>query len=165
VRDLRSRFQSLEDGAVASKAIRLEAGKALAKHVNRIRAEIGRLDESDEKTLHQLRVQCKKLRYLIEVFGELFAGKQLRRFTKDLKGVQSILGDLNDLTVQQEALNAFLREMPNTSSRSAAAVGAVITKLEEEKNVQRRVVRTKLGKHVRHLDNSAWLALFRSAAG
>jgi CHAD domain-containing protein len=165
--ELREHFTAIPShpGPRGNVPIHAEAAAALAKRVKRIRKQIHGLDESSEHSLHTLGVQCKKLRYLLEVFGTLYPDKRLIRFTKELKAVQTILGDLNDYSVQEETLTAFLRDMPETEPQSAASVGAVITKLEEQKSKQRNVVRRSLLKHLRHLDDPTWFAMFRDAAG
>jgi CHAD domain-containing protein len=57
----------------------------------------------DEK-LHELRIDCKKLRYLLEFFTSLFPENEMKKLVKQLKQLQENLGDFNDLSVQQEFL-------------------------------------------------------------
>jgi len=85
----------------------------------------------DEK-LHELRIDCKKLRYLLEFFTSLFPDDQMKRLVKLLKGLQDNLGNYNDLSVQQEFLARYLAVIgPQTSETvlPAAAIGGLIARL------------------------------------
>jgi CHAD domain-containing protein len=55
---------------------------------------------SPAEDLHELRKSCKKLRYLIEFFQNLYSKQQVRKLIKQLKGLQDVLGDFQDLDVQ-----------------------------------------------------------------
>jgi CHAD domain-containing protein len=49
--------------------------------------------------LHRFRIRTKKLRYTLELFGELFAamyGPALKLQVEDIKRVHNLLGDIND---------------------------------------------------------------------
>ncbi|MEA5468754.1 CHAD domain-containing protein [Spirulina sp. 06S082] len=59
-----------------------------------------------EKKLHSLRKSAKRTRYQMELF-EQFYGKEYEIYLKQIKTVQSILGDLQDSFVLQEFLNRF----------------------------------------------------------
>ena len=88
-------------------------------------------DTPDEK-LHKLRIQCKKLRYLLEFFASLFPEKSMNNLIKKLKVIQGILGDFNDYSVQQDNLLAVLKNQDKKQkdySIIAAAMGGLITHL------------------------------------
>lgn len=57
------------------------------------------LDLSDESALHRLRIECKKLRYACEFFGDLFAADQSKPFIAVLKQLQDHLGQIHDVHV------------------------------------------------------------------
>jgi CHAD domain-containing protein len=61
--------------------------------------------------LHELRKSCKKLRYLLEFFGSLYAKKQVRGPTKMLKVLLDNLGKYQDLAVQADHLREMARQM------------------------------------------------------
>jgi CHAD domain-containing protein len=67
--------------------------------------------ESPPQSLHRLRIDCKKLRYLLEFFRSLFDEAEVARLISILKRLQDNLGDYNDLEVQQEALQHYAHEM------------------------------------------------------
>ena len=61
--------------------------------------------------LHELRIDCKKLRYLLEFFYDLYDEDAIAPLLKSLKRLQSNLGDFNDLEVQQRTLQRFVLQM------------------------------------------------------
>lgn len=63
-------------------------------------------DDTPDEEVHNLRIECKKLRYLLTLFGELCAPKPLKKMIKRMKSLQTVLGDFNDCGVQQEFLAA-----------------------------------------------------------
>lgn len=54
--------------------------------------------------IHRLRIDAKKLRYLLEFFGALFESQDVSRAVRRLKKLQDNLGLFNDLEVQQDRL-------------------------------------------------------------
>jgi CHAD domain-containing protein len=90
-------------------------------------------DTSADDHLHALRIQCKKLRYLLEFFSSLFpdeAGDLVRH----LKKLQDNLGEFNDYSVQQASLHSCL----DADAMAAASVGALIACLHQEQQRTRR---------------------------
>lgn len=67
-------------------------------------------DSSPDEIVHQLRISCKKLRYLMEFFTPLFPGRNIKELIKALKRLQDNLGRFNDYSVQQSFLREVLRE-------------------------------------------------------
>ena len=66
------------------------------------------LDHLSDEALHQLRIECKKLRYATEFFSALFDSKGMAEFTLQLKGVQGLLGTMNDVAVMPNLLDGLL---------------------------------------------------------
>ncbi len=94
----------------------------------------------DEK-IHSLRIECKKLRYLLEFFASLFPAKEVKALIKELKILQDNLGTFNDLSVQQDFLFDYLKTIRTPSARSlqlAAATGGLIVRLNIEQAEVRR---------------------------
>jgi len=54
--------------------------------------------------LHELRIECKKLRYLLELFRSLFDAAEIGAAIAHLKHLQDLLGEMNDLEVQKARL-------------------------------------------------------------
>jgi len=74
----------------------LFAGTALDHQVKRVRRAGRGLSELPVEAMHELRKDCKRLRYTAEFFLPLFADKPARRFVKRLAALQEELGALND---------------------------------------------------------------------
>lgn len=65
-----------------------------------------RLKSSSSRVkFHKLRIECKKLRYLLEFFQSLYPPEQINPLIDDLKLLQDNLGEFNDLAVQQESID------------------------------------------------------------
>jgi CHAD domain-containing protein len=112
----------------------------ISKRYRRIIKKGQRISEQtpDEK-LHELRIDGKKLRYLLEFFTSLFPADQMKRLIKQLKQLQDNLGDFNDLSIQQDFLTEYLETITPQTPQAvilAAATGGLITHLAMD---QRRV--------------------------
>jgi len=70
--------------------------------------------------LHRLRIDGKKLRYLLEFFSNLYPRATVTRLISELKQLQDILGDCNDTEVQL----AFIREFTDHGTASAETLAA-----------------------------------------
>jgi len=67
------------------------------------------LDETTpDESIHQLRIHCKKLRYLMEFFAPLFPAAEIKQLIRALKLLQDNLGNFNDYSVQQQFLEKLL---------------------------------------------------------
>lgn len=92
-------------------------------------------ENTPDESIHQLRIQGKKLRYAIEFFSSLFPQKEMAVVIKQLKRLQNNLGDFNDLSVQQDMLSDHLAAMRPGSRRKqelAAALGGLMSNLHQE---------------------------------
>ncbi len=93
------------------------ASEQIAKVAGRV-LETGRAidDDTPAAALHKLRLECKKLRYLLDLFASLYQPKSIGRLLRDLKKLQDNLGDFNDCEVQQDTLQSFASEMATNGS-------------------------------------------------
>lgn len=82
------------------------------------------LTHAEDELLHALRLECKKLRYLLEFFSCLFPAKKVTRLIKQLKRLQDNLGDFTDLSVQQEYLMRIATELPGDDAETRGALVA-----------------------------------------
>lgn len=120
------------------------------------------LDSPDE-ALHKLRLECKKLRYLLEFFASLFPEKQMNYLVKQLKQLQENLGDFNDLCVQQATLHDYLANQVQTNHsfvNIAAAIGGLITNLNMAQQGVRAVFNTKFKQFDQHKNRDLLQKLF-----
>lgn len=109
------------------------------RKVCRIAREIT-ADTPDEQ-VHELRIGCKKLRYLMEFFAPLYPAAAVRPILKPLKRLQDNLGLFNDYSVQQAFLKSFMDAHEPIGHRQdlalAQSIGALIAVLHERQQVER----------------------------
>ncbi len=132
--------------------------RALIKVLGRGRAITPQTPDED---VHELRIDCKKLRYALEFFRDLYPADEVRRLVKSMKGLQDLLGAFNDASVQQEALLAWLDAHPSVPVRSAAAIGALYQALHGEQ----LALRGRVERVFAEFDSSALPAIFKALTG
>jgi len=118
------------------------------------------LDHTDDELLHALRIECKKLRYLIEFFSSLFPGEDIECVLQQLKKLQDNLGKFNDLAIQQEHLLDLIETIPikNGDSKMAlVATGYIIQNMEQ----QQKQVKEKFAKTFRKFSSDRNSNLYR----
>lgn len=119
------------------------AAKAIRKRLQSILTEGALISpQSPDSALHRLRIQAKKLRYLLEFYRSLFPESEIDFFVKSLKKLQDNLGSFNDLSVQQKMLGQYEEGLvggeQKKSIKVAAALGGLITHLHEEQGAVRQ---------------------------
>jgi CHAD domain-containing protein len=77
----------------------------------------GRLNPRER---HKFRIAAKKLRYTIEVFGDLFPKRRLQPYTKKLKRLQDDLGYANDVRVAHDFLAELFSQVDPRGSAGHA---------------------------------------------
>ncbi len=134
-------FETAAGSGAWLKPCRPLAVSLVNKRFKRIIRDGNRIDDtSEDELLHDLRIQAKKFRYLLEFFTPYFKKKDVKRFVKQLKKLQNNLGDFNDLSVQQSVLGQYQKGLRGRSMRDiqvAAALGGLITSLASEQEVVR----------------------------
>jgi CHAD domain-containing protein len=99
------------------------AGPRILKAYRRIRKRGAEIDDNPPAALlHRLRIDGKKLRYLLEFFSDLYPGSTVTRFIRELKQLQDILGGSND-TVVQLALTREFADQGTATAETLVAVG------------------------------------------
>jgi len=78
----------------------------LDKQERRVLSVGSHVNRDNPAEMHRLRIECKKLRYAAEFFRPLFAG--MDTFISHMKGLQDLLGLLNDISVMQSLLDELL---------------------------------------------------------
>jgi CHAD domain-containing protein len=81
------------------------------------------LDEADADTLHGLRIEFKRLRYLLSLFDDVL-GSQTDDFVEELKAIQDHLGRLNDITIAHEHLDSQMADLDGHVSEAVQAYSA-----------------------------------------
>jgi len=67
-------------------------------------------DPNAVRELHDMRIACKRLRYLLEIFAVAFAD-DLEPFVDEVKDLQDLLGEIHDRDVQVPMLAEHLEEL------------------------------------------------------
>lgn len=134
------------------------ARRLLRKRFNRIIKDGRKItDRTPDDAVHELRIQFKKLRYLLEFFRSLFDGRELDFLIKRSRKMQNVLGDFNDVCVQQQTITNFLTRIDLKRPESVqlcAALGALVAELERK----RHAIRKRFNNAFRTLDDAKALA-------
>ena len=85
--------------------------KLMDKQERRVLTAGSNVDRDDAAAMHQLRIECKKLRYAVEFFSPLF--HEMDIFVSHMKGLQDLLGTMNDVAVTKHLLDDLLAEETN----------------------------------------------------
>lgn len=140
--DLFSDVNKLEPGPNANRAAYDYACALIWKRYQKV-CKLARSisEETPDQMVHDLRIDCKKLRYLMEFFGPLFNAGDFKTIIKPLKKLQDNLGLFNDYSVQQEALLDFISQQSNAQGRVEAqlglAAGGLIAVLDQRQKAER----------------------------
>ena len=117
--------------------------------------------QTPDEQVHALRIEGKKLRYLLEFFTSLFPQEEMKSIIKHLKVLQDTLGDFNDLYVQQESLKEFLSSTnigyDQSKQKTMAAAGGLISVLYQ----QQMGVRKKFKKNFNEFSDKETSTLFK----
>jgi CHAD domain-containing protein len=98
--------------------------------------------QSSDKDLHDMRIECKELRYLFEFFNTLYPTAKCEKLLAQLKKLQSYLGDYNDLCVQAEFISQIALELrpPAKQLRKALlALGTLVGSLNCKRQQLKKV--------------------------
>ncbi|MBU1568896.1 MAG: CHAD domain-containing protein [Proteobacteria bacterium] len=102
------------------------------------------LDETTpDQVIHQLRIHCKKLRYLMEFFAPLFPSGEIKKLIRSLKLLQDNLGNFNDYSVQQQFLEKMLASDIASGTKAmvvAHSIGALTAMLHQLQGHERKQI-------------------------
>lgn len=99
--DLKKKQRRLLEGTTAT-----FARKVLDRQERRVLEAGMHVDKFDAEAMHRLRIECKKLRYAAEFFSPVFPG--MRDFIGHMKGLQDLLGVMNDVAATRHLLDQVL---------------------------------------------------------
>jgi CHAD domain-containing protein len=157
-RDLRSdRFRSLWNDwrAVLDRPLPAEPederpnaarpiGEVTGERVRRVYGRMVKLggridDDSPAEDLHKLRKRAKELRYLLEIYGDLWPQDEVKPIVSALKKLQDVLGRFQDRQVQAEFLRGLGPEVATGPGGPDAliALGLVIDRLAADQAAAR----------------------------
>ncbi len=89
-------------------------------------------EDTPAEYLHDLRKNCKKLRYLMEFFRNLYPQKKITRLIKSVKTLLDNLGDFQDLEVQAYTIGDYAKQMSREEApphNTLLAMGMLVDKL------------------------------------
>lgn len=135
----------LEAGPNADHSAYLYARELIWKRYRKV-CKIARAiyPDTPDTEVHELRIHCKKLRYLMEFFSPMFAASLIKRLIKALKLLQDNLGLFNDYSVQQESLQSFILTHASKGRKQdmivAQSVGALIAMLYQKQLEERAMI-------------------------
>jgi CHAD domain-containing protein len=135
-------------GRDAGRPIKDVATERVARAYNRVRKSGRRIDnETPATVIHTLRIDCKKLRYLLEFFRSVFDEQLVAVVVRSLKRLQDDLGEFNDLEVQGQELSMMADDMVAKGAVDAPALlamGRLVVALESRQDTARK----RLGKRI-----------------
>ena len=124
------------------------ANQLIPRRYRKICRMISRIStQSPDAQVHDVRLEAKKLRYLVEFFGTLYVPELVMPLTKRLKSIQRVLGTFNDLAVQQEFLRGYVYNQVAGQADShelTLAVGSLVGILHQ----RQKAVRSELNAHL-----------------
>lgn len=137
-----TRTPRLDDvGINAGRTIQDVANESIYKQYKKLLKRGRSISEnSPDEVFHRLRIDGKKLRYLLEFFISLFAKKEMSALIRSLKDLQDYLGHYNDLSVQQQFLMQRLEEGYDRNKKSyymASAIGGLLDHIYQRKKAER----------------------------
>jgi CHAD domain-containing protein len=115
----------------------------------------GRAIEKDTpaQALHEVRLDAKRLRYLLDFFHSVFPTDDVQRLTKELRRLQNNLGRFNDARVQQSGLRGFAADLAAGGETRPEAV-IVIGRLVEDAVAREHAERERFAAHFARFDRT-----------
>lgn len=100
---------------------------SLTRQLRKIRKISRQLNQdTPDKTIHLLRLKCKKLRYTLDFFSSLLCPAAAVRLADSMRRLQNVLGEFNDLSVQQVALMDYYHNVKRPDPNLGPAIGVII---------------------------------------
>lgn len=101
------------------------------------------LEGSDPEGVHDMRVASRRLRAALELFQDVFPVKQLAPFRRGVKELADTLGEVRDLDVLIERLEADQRGRPPSQR---LVLQEMIEELRADRAVRRKTLKEALGR-------------------
>ena len=138
--------QNLEDSSTAAACapVLAFAGKKIVRQYKRLCASSRKISHKSADTeLHNVRIQVKQLRYLLDMFQELLPSKAADFLIRRLKKLQDRLGRFNDVSVQRRFIDELLHHenLSDPERASLSGLSAILFQsyLKERSHLQQRL--------------------------
>ena len=142
------------------------AGRRILKAYRRIVKRGLKLDQDPPaEAMHRIRIDAKKLRYLLEFFASLYPKKEIDRLVKELEKFQDILGGFNDMQVHHAKLSEFeqrLSEEGDTPAETRLAMGRLAAEMERRQEAYRHAFSSRFAEFVDRSSRARYEELFGS---
>jgi CHAD domain-containing protein len=153
----------------ASRSINIVASERIWRLYRRA-IKMGRAinDNSPTQDLHELRKTCKKLRYMLELFQNIYPKGEIKKLIRALKQLQDNLGDFNDLQVQSDVLQQFSKEIHaigRVEPETLMAFGNLVATLRQQRELKRQAFYGRYEKFARPVVAARFDRLFHDIAG
>jgi len=102
--------RSIDTSSITPYQLRHVLPPMIYEHLSATRAYETVLETADAETLHALRIEFKRLRYIVSLFEDVL-GTQIKDFIGELKTIQDHLGRLNDISVAHQNLNELMEDL------------------------------------------------------
>src|SRR5215831_6941240 len=109
-----------EQSALLMAPIETVAPTLIGRRYKKVKKSADGFAELSLEQRHEFRISVKKLRYTIEVFGDLFDSEKVSEFVRLLKPLQDDLGYINDVRVANELLTDL--QISNVAIARAAGI-------------------------------------------
>jgi CHAD domain-containing protein len=157
---------TLKAGPMGEEKSLVFACRSILKRYGKVCKIARSIDENTEDAvIHQLRINCKKLRYLMEFFSPLFPGNEVKTLINSLKLLQDNLGKFNDYSVQQkflrQVLNDKMHDFGGCEIKVAESVGAITAMLHRLQEKERCQVVENLARFDSSKTRATFIKLFQ----
>ncbi len=151
--------------ARAATPIGVLSSRRIARAFSRMAKACGAINaESPAESLHRLRIDGKKLRYLLEFFRSLYPADRIQPLIKELKRVQNTLGGFQDTQVQQQRLAAITDDLGFSDKSPTASTIADLARFLRQRQDKYRVTFDRRAVRFTSVQNQAeYAALFGPA--
>jgi len=104
------------------------------EHLAAVRAYDAALEDADVATLHALRIEFKRLRYVVSIFTDVL-GSSANDFIEELKTIQEHLGKIADIRAAKDRLSDIASDFdPQAQVDSSTALQHYIEHLDDEQD-------------------------------
>jgi CHAD domain-containing protein len=153
----------------AKRPVREVASDRIWKAYRKVRSR-GRAigPQTPAAALHRLRIDCKKLRYLLEFFRSIYEAAEMDPLIKALKSLQDNLGDFNDYSVQNASLAEYAEQMieiGNAPARTLMAMGRLAERLEAGQAAERQLFAERFRQFAGKGNHARFRRLFKATRG